>query len=1404
MPAPYRHFRHVFPLSCSFSLLLSGCGSTGGGDTPTPTPLSGPLAPSISSAAPATAVRGLPFSYHIVATDPDGSAPLTYALSHAPTGMTVSAAGVITWTPPVGMTTLGPVTVTVVDAGGATTIQSFSLSIDNADPRILVANVDGFISGPAVQGQSATLPFRVTEVNGPDSLSVTWSADSTTLDHTAEAPTEWSAGNWQTIIPVPSGATYLSLRVTGTDSGTALDSGLLTWPVTASDGTPPTLTVTLEAPTITMGQTLQATITASEPINGLASDDLVVQGGVLNGSLHQISATTYTADLVAGGVAGDLTLTLAAGTCTDGSGNATTTTTSATATVIVPTAPAPLITTSADLTLRDVSPTWEFSFTDRDPTTAEPLAVGGVLASDEGVGYLRKITGVTTAGTTISVTTDAVSLREVVGEATVNETFKLSQTEELVLVAPRQARVRLLSRPTLAPRSRAAKDLWEGLDILPENPAPTRKKSRDITGHLNGVSFEQNIDFPSATNRKLGIGVAGSITYDPDIIFAPKWTWSDGFQGMHVAVAGTLAVDFTATIGMHGEATYARSRQLPFLPPSRKVFAIGPVPVVVTIDPDLELRWSATASGEATFTSHFQRTATMRLDMNMDSHGAITAGGSNNPGGEPITPTLQGTCTAEVQVGIVPQFKLGLYEIGGLMMEGEIATRLKATAGSTLGATTANRSYCAGSLDLLFNGTAGIIYGPECVSDADVGIVKDLDPEIPDEDQKKASSGLIGVLDRFITTVLAGGALTPKEPIIHAEKQLYGFNFKNYDPKPDITLVGATTTPHLLRQGQEARFSIGLDSFIDPVTHENDLQHPRIAWSRTIADNGDLGPAAASSMTMIDDPSTENGTTWIGIGTPNAPGTWYLQAYAAESYYSSVQYPSEILAVTVLEPQLTPLFRDQGNPTIAALGHRTLTLNFNNPVSDFTVDDLVVAHGAVTAVSSVGTEQQVWEVHLVQQLTDEDSIPAAPILTLVAGSCHDGLGAGNLEVTYTFTLSANQAPSLSSIGDMTIATGSTVGPLSFTVEDADSPLGSVIITATSSDPAVVPLDAIVLGGQDAERTVTITAGTSGVSLITLTASDGELTSQMNFEVTVTGSTVAGNFADDFAGATIDSTKWTTGGSTAVVADGALSLRMDVTDAGGWARSVALGDGNLSALRVTVRHYMAPGGAYFFPQLSMTSTDESHSLDFQWLRSDWAPDYQNDSANYDHPKLNLSGGVSIFDRSTTSSSLYGQWITSVIDYDATTGVYRVDHTNDGAWDLSVVIPEADRIHIHHLYLGGFGWWTSHRHDFDNISVTWDTTPAPWSPAGTSWSVAPVENGVVYSYDPTPWIFEASGVLHAGNLWSGTWAAAVGLSSECMLTSDPTPYGWTTVFSADHTSFSAYRNGVEFRRGQRINP
>ena len=98
------------------------------------------------------------------------------------------------------------------------------------------------------------------------------------------------------------------------------------------------------------------------------------------------------------------------------------------------------------------------------------------------------------------------------------------------------------------------------------------------------------------------------------------------------------------------------------------------------------------------------------------------------------------------------------------------------------------------------------------------------------------------------------------------------------------------------------------------------------------------------------------------------------------------------------------------------------------------------------------------------------------------------------------------APTVSAITDQTTPEDTPTAAITFTVGDAETAPGSLVVTASSSDAAILAPGGIALGGGGANRTLTLTpvAGASGGPVtVTVDVSDGILVTSTSFQLTVT-------------------------------------------------------------------------------------------------------------------------------------------------------------------------------------------------------------------------------------------------------------------------------------------------------------
>ncbi|HVY70599.1 MAG TPA: cohesin domain-containing protein, partial [Verrucomicrobiae bacterium] len=113
----------------------------------------------------------------------------------------------------------------------------------------------------------------------------------------------------------------------------------------------------------------------------------------------------------------------------------------------------------------------------------------------------------------------------------------------------------------------------------------------------------------------------------------------------------------------------------------------------------------------------------------------------------------------------------------------------------------------------------------------------------------------------------------------------------------------------------------------------------------------------------------------------------------------------------------------------------------------------------------------------------------------------DGSAVAN--ATFHLTVSANTAPTISTIPNQTISRNGVAGGIGFTVSDAETP-GSLTVTGSSSNQSLVPNSNITVTTSGGGRFVTVRPLTNavGTATITLTVSDGQLNASSSFLLTV--------------------------------------------------------------------------------------------------------------------------------------------------------------------------------------------------------------------------------------------------------------------------------------------------------------
>ncbi len=209
----------------------------------------------------------------------------------------------------------------------------------------------------------------------------------------------------------------------------------------------------------------------------------------------------------------------------------------------------------------------------------------------------------------------------------------------------------------------------------------------------------------------------------------------------------------------------------------------------------------------------------------------------------------------------------------------------------------------------------------------------------------------------------------------------------------------------------------------------------------------------------------------------------------------------------------------------------------NTPPTITSIEDLAIDQDSATdpLAFAVGDAETAVEDLTVSVESDNPAlVDAAGMIvagdgadkTLVVTPLAGATGTANITVTVSdgedsitesFVLTVNEvvaentAPTVTPIEDLAIDQDSATDPLAFSVGDAESAAEDLTVSVESDNPALVDAAGIIVAGDGADKTLVVTplAGTTGSATITLSVSDGEMTTTESFVLTV-NEAVTGN------------------------------------------------------------------------------------------------------------------------------------------------------------------------------------------------------------------------------------------------------------------------------------------------------
>ena len=274
-----------------------------------------------------------------------------------------------------------------------------------------------------------------------------------------------------------------------------------------------------------------------------------------------------------------------------------------------------------------------------------------------------------------------------------------------------------------------------------------------------------------------------------------------------------------------------------------------------------------------------------------------------------------------------------------------------------------------------------------------------------------------------------------------------------------------------------------------------------------------------------------SGTAVATIGTNTVTWNGSLAAGASTTITIGATVGTSIAGGTVVSNQGTVSFDADGNgtneaggvtddPAVAGAGNPTsFTVNAAPTISAI-ADATITAGSSLSVTFTVGDDGGANALTLTATSSNATLVPPAGLvfggsgagrsLTVTPAAAQGGVTTitvtvsdGTLTASEGFVLTVSGAPAITGLGSFTMQENS-VATVSFTLADDFTPLAALTLAATSSNPGLVPAGAVVFGGADGARTMSVTPNpdVEGQTTITVTVGDGTLTTAVPIVVTV--------------------------------------------------------------------------------------------------------------------------------------------------------------------------------------------------------------------------------------------------------------------------------------------------------------
>ena len=313
-----------------------------------------------------------------------------------------------------------------------------------------------------------------------------------------------------------------------------------------------------------------------------------------------------------------------------------------------------------------------------------------------------------------------------------------------------------------------------------------------------------------------------------------------------------------------------------------------------------------------------------------------------------------------------------------------------------------------------------------------------------------------------------------------------------------------TTTESFLFSVEIVNQAPTVSTVADLSTNEDT---PTTALPFTVGD--DTTPADSLVVTAVSSNTTLVPNANIALGGSGANRTVMLTPVLNQNGSATITLSVGDGLLSTTEQFVLTVIPVNDPPTISYVADQAVAVNTATSAIPFIVADVETPVASLVVTGSSSNHVLVPDANVVIGGSGGNrTVTVTPVVGLT-GSAVIALSVtdGSAITTGTFALTVNPPntpPTIGNLPDLAIYRYHSTGALAFSVGDIETAAGNLVVTAVSSNTTLVPNANIVLGGGDANRTLTINpaSGLTGTATITVTVSDGTLAASTGFVLTV--------------------------------------------------------------------------------------------------------------------------------------------------------------------------------------------------------------------------------------------------------------------------------------------------------------